>query len=211
MERVTPGDGDVRSALIRQWQRIADVATELDPAAPSRIEGWTNKEVLAHLYVQPHLVLRFLRSAGGGRPTLRLTDNLAGTGAFKDLIDSSARQGARLGKFDLGGPLAVARQPILRADLGETIETFQGPISVSDYLVTRCVEAVVHGGDLVDAVAPDAEAESITSKALLDVLSTLAPELVPEAEALPSSHWIDIATGRCTGSGRLVSVTPVMS
>jgi hypothetical protein len=29
----------------------------------------------------------------------------------------------------------------------------QGPIRLADYLVTRCVEAVVHGCDLVDPLS----------------------------------------------------------
>ena len=132
-----------------------------------------------------------------------VTENLIGTRAFKDLIDSSAREGATLGKFDLNGPLREARERVLAADLSETIETVQGSISVSDYLVTRCVEAVVHGRDLIEPVSPDPAAESITSTALLNVLSALSPELLVIAEALPTRDWIDVATGRVTITGIL--------
>ena len=137
--------------------------------------------------------------------------NLSGTEMFHDLIDSSAREGASLGKSDLGIPLAKARAHVLDAELGATIETLQGSISVSDYLVTRCVEAVVHGRDLVAPVDPDPEAQAITWSALLDVLAVTAPESVPEARSLPIQAWIDIATGRSSASGALAAVTPVMA
>ncbi len=82
---------------------------------------------------------------------------------------------------------------------------------MSDYLVTRCVEAVVHGRDLIDPVSPDPVAESITSTALLNLLSTTAPHLVAIAEKLPREEWIDVATGRIAVTGPLASVTPVIS
>ena len=88
---------------------------------------------------------------------------------------------------------------VLGADLSETIETVQGSISVSDYLVSRCVEAVVHGQDLMEPVSPDPTVASITSTALLHVLSSLSPQLVALAEALPTQQWIDVATGRAYG------------
>lgn len=204
-------EDDVRSALIRQWELIAAALPHIDVAAPSRIGGWRNGEVLAHLYVQPHLVSRFLRTASDGEPDLDVAENLAGTRAFKDLIDSSAREGAMLNKFDLAGPLGAAKASVLNADLGKTVETLQGSITVEGYLVTRCVEAVVHGGDLIDPVAPDSVAETIVATALVDVLAASAPDLVAEARALPRSYWINVATGRDVAPPPLSGATPVMS
>ncbi len=209
--RVPIDEADVRLALIRQWELIAGAVPTIDVTRPSRIEGWSNGEVLAHLYVQPHLVGRFLRTASNEEPLLGVAENLAGTKALKDVIDTSAREGARLNKFDIAGPLAATRVSVLSAPLAETIETFQGSISVEDYLVTRCVEAVVHGGDLVDPIAPDPIAEAITATALLDLLAISAPNLVAEARALPRSEWINAAAGRDVAIGPLSGATPVMS
>ena len=58
------------------------------------------------------------------------------------------------------------------------------------------MEAVVHGCDLVHPVVPDGIAEAVTADALLSVLVTRAPELEPDARALPVPKWIDMATGR---------------
>jgi hypothetical protein len=208
---VNPGGADVRIALIRQWELIADGIDGIDLAAASRCIGWTNREVLAHLYVQPHLVERFLGTESADEPALRLSENLSGARSFSELIDNSAREGAALNKVELRGPLEAVRQLVLGAHLDATITTLQGSISVSDYLVTRCVEAVVHGGDLVPAITPDPTAQAITSKALLDTLCVSAPELVAEAGALPIEQWIDLATGRTRATGRLAEVLPVMA
>jgi len=202
---------DVRFALIRQWELIAEVVDAIDLAAASRCNGWTNGEVLAHLYVQPHLVRQFLGTASALEAEVRLSENLAGTKSFSELINESARKGATLNKVDLRTPLEAVRDVVLAAPLHATITTLQGTISVSDYLVTRCVEAVVHGSDLAPPVTPDTVAAAITSKALLEVLELSAPDLVAEAQALPSERWIDFATGRVKPTGPLAEAMPVMA
>jgi len=208
---MAPRDDDVRTALIRQWDRIAEAVPRIDLAAASRVAGWRNREVLAHLYAQPSLLLRFLESASEAEPAVRAAENLAGTRAFAELIDASAREGAARDKFDLRLPVERARTAVLTAHLGATIETLQGSITVGDYLVTRCVEAVVHGGDLMDPVAPDPMAQAIAATALLELLAAVAPDLAAEARALPAAVWIDVATGRSLASGPLAAATPVMT
>jgi hypothetical protein len=204
-------EGDVRSALIRQWELIAEALAEIDVAAPSRIVGWSNGVVLAHLYVQPHLVTRFLDTASNAEPELGVVENLAGTKTFTDLIDTSARKGALLNKLDIAGPLSAARDSVLCAPLGQTVETFQGLITVEDYLVTRCVEAVVHGEDLVEPVVPDPVAEAVAATALFSVLADSAPDLLVEAHRLPRRDWINFATGRDVAPAPLSAAMPVMS
>jgi hypothetical protein len=205
-------DGDlVRSALVSQWRAIAAAAPHVDLDRPSRVDGWRNREVLAHLYVQPVLLSRFLLTGSEQSPSVDVTANLLGTGSFKELIDASAREGAERGKFNFADPLGAALPDLLMADLGVTITTLQGSIPLVDYLVSRCVEAVVHGEDLVEPVEPDPAAQAITASALMAVLASKAPHLVPEAERLPSAVWIDVATGRRPGSGRLASAVPVMT
>ncbi len=97
------------------------------------------------------------------------------------------------------------------ADLSATVVTMQGPIRLVDYLVTRCVEAVVHGCDLAGPVRPDRVAQAITAGALLKALAARAPHLVREARQLPLPVWIDVATGRQPVSGSLAAAVPVMT
>jgi len=206
-----PDAEDVRTALLRQWELIADIVADIELATESRCSGWTNREVLAHLYVQPHLVARFLRSESNEGALVGIAENLSGTRTFSELIDASARKGALLNQVDLRGPLDDVRPLVLAARLDVTITTMQGRISVADYLVTRCVEAVVHGGDLVPPVEPDPVAQSIASDALLDALGAFAPELVSEARMLTARQWIDLATGRATTTDPLAAALPVMT
>jgi len=116
-----------------------------------------------------------LRSESTDAAALGLTENLSGTRFYSELIDAIAREGAALNKVELRDPLDAVR-PLV---------PLQGSISVSDYLITRCVEAVVHGSDLVSPVVSDPSAQAITSQALLDTLSVVAPDLAAEARALP--------------------------
>jgi hypothetical protein len=104
-----PRCGDVRLALIHQWELIAGVIKSLDLSAASRCTGWTNREVLAHLYVQPHLVARFIDTESTGETALGIVENLSGTSSFGELIDASARDGAALNKVDLNRPLNMVR------------------------------------------------------------------------------------------------------
>jgi hypothetical protein len=205
------GGHEVRAALIRQWQAIASAIPTLDLDRSSRVVGWRNREVLAHLYVQPVLVCRFLATASPPERRPGVATNLSGTGQFSDIIDASAKDGATKSKFDLAVPLARAVPELAAADLRVTITTWQGPIALVDYLVTRCVEAVVHGGDLVEPVPADTAAQAITAWALMQVLATSAPNLVTSASRLSEAEWIAAAAGRTTMAGELGSVLPVMT
>jgi len=203
---------EVRAALVRQWQAIGAAVPGIELDRPSRVDGWRNREVLAHLYVQPIMLGRFLETSGEVRsPALTATTNLAGTRSFGAAIDTSAREGAALGKADLAASAERVLPALLAADLGSSVVTVQGSILLVDYLVTRCVEAVVHGGDLIDPVEPDPVAQSVAARALMDVLATTAPDLVTVAESQPMPDWIDLATGRRVGAGALAQVLPVMA
>ena len=140
-----------------------------------------------------------------------LAANLAGTHSLAEFIDASAREAAELGRVGFAEALNDALPSLRAAALCSTVVTMQGPIRLVDYLVTRCVEAVVHGSDLVEPVNPDSVAQVITAQALLEVLSHQAPHLVQEARELPLPIWIDIATGRRPASGSLASAVPVMT
>ena len=142
---------------------------------------------------------------------MSLAANLAGTHALAGLIDASARRGAELGRVDFAKAVDDALPPLRAAVLSATVVTMQGPIRLGDYLVSRCVEAVVHGGDLVEPVSPDSVAQEIAGKALFEVLAVRAPHLLQEARELPLTVWIDVATGRKPIFGSLAAAVPVMT
>ena len=201
----------VREALLGQWHRLAEAVPGLDLSRPSRVERWRNREVVAHLCLQPILLGRFLATESDRQPSVDVAANLAGTGALGDLVDASATRAARRGELDLAGAVAGVVADLRAARLEGTIVTLQGPISLVDYLVTRCVEAVVHGGDLVEPVPPVPEAEALAAAALGQLLARRAPHLVDRAEELGATTWIELATGRAAATGELGEYLPLMT
>ncbi|HEV2370313.1 MAG TPA: maleylpyruvate isomerase N-terminal domain-containing protein [Acidimicrobiales bacterium] len=199
----------MREALIRQWTLLADAIPALELEAESRISGWRNREVVAHLALQPTLLARFLKTASVDRPEVTLAANLAGTAALSEIINTAARK-ATEPDLDFVARMTRVLPTLSAADLRDTITTMQGPIGLLDYLRTRCVEAVVHGRDLSPPVSPDEEALEIAAAALLDALQARRPDLVREARSLGALVWLDQATGRAQPSPPLVEVLPVM-
>jgi len=177
----------------------------------SRIVGWRNREVLAHLALQPLLLGRFLLTATSDPPQVTLVQNLAGTRRLASVINDAAIEGARAGSVDLAANVAALMPSLLNADLATTVTTLQGPILLADYVVTRCVEAVVHGRDLIPPVEPDGEALGVAGEALIAVLTEMHPALVPAAVALPPLLWVDVATGRRKAQDGLAEVVPLVS
>jgi Mycothiol maleylpyruvate isomerase N-terminal domain len=201
---------DVRDALVQQWQAIAIAIPSLDLDRDSRVAGWRNREVLAHLSLQPRLLARFLETASTEPPQVTLVANLSGTSALSDVIDQVAK---RATDHDLDFAAGVERVvPELRhADVGATVTTVQGPIVLHDYLITRCVEAVVHGCDFADPVEPDPEAQAVACAALYHVMATRQPGLVDAAKALAAAAWLDVATGRQRPPAALRDACPLMT
>jgi hypothetical protein len=205
-------DGErVRDALVRQWLQIARAIPSRNLETASRVEGWRNREVVAHLAMQPALLVRFLDTAGSEPPQLRVSDNLAGTRNLAELVDAATRDAAVKGRLDFAGAAEHAIERLVTADLTATITTLQGPILLRDYLVTRCVEAVVHGGDLVEPVEPDRDALELVADALTSLLAARDASLVATAAALPRLTWVAVATGRAPVPTPLQEVIPLMS
>ncbi|MGC1212110.1 MAG: maleylpyruvate isomerase N-terminal domain-containing protein [Micromonospora sp.] len=201
----------VREALLCQWRRLAEAVSTLDLCTPTRVAGWTNGELVAHLAAQPLLLTRFLAGVAPPTADVTLEVNLSETGALAAAVDRAARTAARTGRLDLAGNIDRAVPALLAADLGRTVGTLRGAMALADYLVTRCVEAVVHGLDLVPPVAPDPRASAIAAQALRLVLRHRAPRLVPLASELDDVEWLELATGRRPASAALADVLPLLT
>ena len=199
---------EVRDALVRQWQAITAAVATIDLETPSRVAGWRNREVVAHLCLQPTLLRKFIATAPTQHAVVTVAASLAGTHSLARLVDASPKPA---GRVDFAKAVDEAVPALRAADLSATVVTMQGPIRLADYLVTRCVEAVVHGCDLAGPVRPDRVAQAITAGALLEALAARAPHLVREARQLPLPVWIDVATGRQPVSGSLAAAVPVMT
>ncbi len=201
---------DVREALVRQWRVVAQRVPDLDLDLASRPAGWRNRELLAHLALQPNLLGRFLATASTEPPQVTLIANLSGTATFAETIDRTA-QLATDRDLSFGANVERVLPALERADLAATVVTMQGPIILHDYLVTRCVEAVVHGYDFTGPIEPDAGAQAVACEALHDLLAARDPELLAEARLLPPATWLSIATGREPPPPALRGCCPLMT
>ena len=151
----------MRDALVRQWQAITAAVATIDLEPPSRVAGWRNREVVARLCLQPTLLRKFIATAPAQHAVVTVAASLAGTHSLARLVDASAREAAEAGRVDFAKAAREAVPALRAADLSAAVVTMQGPIRLADYLVTRCVEAVVHGSDLAGPVRPDRVAQAI--------------------------------------------------
>jgi hypothetical protein len=210
MVRVTQAP-TVVDALLAQWRLIEQELPTIGLDRPCRLRSWTNRELLAHLALQPVLLKRFLRTASSEPPEFSVAENLAGTQSLAEAIDAAAREAARAGRIAFAAGVDDVRDDLLGADVEQTIRSVQGRIRLADYLVTRCVEAVVHGLDFTPAVLPDPVAEEIVAEALIAALHERAPALTTQAQQLSRRQWIDMATGRVPPSPTLRDALPLMT
>ena len=123
---------DARDALVRQWQAIAAAVVTLDLETPSRVAGWRNREVVAHLCLQPALLRRFIASASTRHAVVNVAASLAGTHSLAGLVDASAREAAEAGRVDFAKAVRDAVPTLRAADLSATVVTLQGPIRLAD-------------------------------------------------------------------------------
>ena len=77
---------EVREALVRQWQAITAAVATLDLETPSRVAGWRNREVVAHLCLQPILLRKFTATAPTQHAVVTVAASLAGTHSLARLV-----------------------------------------------------------------------------------------------------------------------------
>jgi uncharacterized protein (TIGR03083 family) len=190
--------------------RVADAVERLPNerfAEPSGLPGWRVADLVAHVAmcvsapvsrlaapVPPRAetdVASYLLFFKAAAADIRArTIELAADGDPKTL-----RAGVREALVDLEGALADV-------DLTRPIPTRLNPMRLDDFLITRCVEGVVHGLDLDPPVDPDPAALKITTKALLSALVQKAPGHTVEVRVPP------IAAVQCVEGPRHTRGTP---
>ncbi|MFC9328405.1 sterol carrier family protein [Kitasatospora sp. NPDC057015] len=189
----------VRTALAGQVEALRAAVRELcaDPAAeqllarPTRLGGWRVRELVAHLALQIGWVPRHLDEPLRGAPPIGLAQWAAGVSEVAPLLDAGTREYTARA-FD-GGPAEVSAGFDHEADAllallagpeaADPVRRFEirlGSMLLSDMLVTRLVETVVHADDLADALgladfAHDRQAVAAVVRLLADALAAQAP------------------------------------
>ena len=210
-----PEFSDVAGACLRQWTSLADVVDQLPDdvfAVPTRLAGWRVAELVAHFAACVNAVPRRLaESAPAAKETLSVARYLTAAPSAGDVIaqrevdtatgkkPSELRENLALALVSLGHALADAT--------GErVVNTRFGAMRLDDFVVTRCVEGVVHGLDLAQVpgvvTVSDLEALRITTRALLDTMVERAPGRAVELRVPP------IAAVQCVEGPRHTRGTP---
>ncbi len=184
--RVWPYDA-LRLSVPVQYSRIAGAVDAVPDAAfdsPTRLGDWRVSALVAHLAGNLDLLLD-----GLAQPSPQPTAP-RGLSFQPKSAQSQARTAEIAEKRAAGQPPAELRAA-LRSRVAATVEALgsedadrvvlieeRGPIRLSEYLVTRCTEGVVHGLDLTAATGVPIDHEP---SALRSVVRLMADRLVERA------------------------------
>jgi uncharacterized protein (TIGR03083 family) len=222
----------IREALKKQFGHVRDAVGDLTPeqlALETRLAGWTVRDLAAHITMAVETVSRNLAREEPPAPQLALLDWPFATAARAGDIADGTRELATANP-DLDALYARTEERFLEALTApgsRVLAARTGAMTLSDYLVTRTVELVVHTDDLNAAVPGldipyDRQALAACTRLLADALAAKAPGGSTEVRIPPYAvvqcvegpkhtrgtppnvvetdplTWIRLATGRLT-------------
>lgn len=176
----------IRTAILTQFGNVRRAVRTLTPdqlALPTRLEGWTVRDLAAHLTMAVETVSRNLGRDEPHKADLTLLDWPFATAARAGDIADGTRELA-VAHSDLDALYAVTEerltQSLADAPGDRLLAARTGAMTLADYLVTRTVELVVHTDDLNAAVPGldipyDRQALAACTRLLADALAAKAP------------------------------------
>jgi uncharacterized protein (TIGR03083 family) len=186
---------DAQWRVVRAWiDAIPDEALARD----SVLDGWTVSDLLAHVGKVALSVARLRPDTTTDKP-VSIASYIGRYAVRAPVIAEETRQAG-------GGPgrtradattfldetQRAATKTLTELGLADVVvRASGGPIRLSDFLATRCIELVVHADDLSRSVsetgAPqhDREAVAVSVRALLDVLAARVPGRSVEVRVPP--------------------------
>ncbi len=201
-------------ACTTQWESIADAVAALPDSVfgePSPLPGWRVADLVAHLAMCAGAPALWLAEPAPERASATVADYLLCLTAAAPSVDERTRSlavGKTPAELRASVQTAVAslRDVVAEVDPARVIPTRLAPMRFDDFLVTRCVEGVVHGLDLGPFVSapvdPDAGALRLATRALLAALVAKAPGHTVEVRVPP------IAAVQCVEGPRHTRGTP---
>jgi uncharacterized protein (TIGR03083 family) len=200
----------VTQACVAQWTKIAD-AIDLIPGdrfeAPTGLPGWRVAELVAHLAMCAGSPARWLAEPTPAKVEVNVSGYLlcltdaAGDIDARTHDRAAAKTPAQL-RAEVREAVVGLRAVVADTDPARVLPTRLAPMRFDDFLITRCVEGVVHGLDLDPVVDPDPGALKIAARALLNALVSKAPGHTVEVRVPP------IAAVQCVEGPRHTRGTP---
>lgn len=196
------------TAVVGAWARFCEVAAAADLSRPSRLPGWTGRDVCVHLGSWPdHRPLQSVLASAraGGATTLPApdTENEVLVAAHRDAGDAEVLAALRRAR-DAVAEFFVGPEP---GDLGRApASSAVGPLPVLSLVAAGTYELAVHALDLQPCGAPEPGPELLLPGlgSLLDVTGALAARRRLTASAAaqtPEGGWrFDAAGGGWTTS-----------
>lgn len=186
----------IRAAVTAQFGNVRRAVGTLGPeqlALPTRLTGWSVRDLAAHVATAVETVSRNLERDEPARAELTLVQWPFATAArAADICDGTRELAAAHPDVDaLYARTAERLAAALAAAPGERLLAARtGAMTLADYLVTRTVELVVHTDDLNDAVpgldvAYDRQALAAATRLLADALAARAPGGATEVRIPP--------------------------
>ncbi|NUP20023.1 MAG: maleylpyruvate isomerase family mycothiol-dependent enzyme [Streptomyces sp.] len=176
----------IRTAILAQFGNVRQAVRTLPPeqlALPTRLPGWTVRDLAAHVTMAVETVSRNLDRDEPAKPELTLLDWPFATAARAGDIAEDTRDLAAADP-DLDALYARTEDRLTRkladAPGDRLLAARTGAMTLADYLVTRTVELVVHTDDLNAAVPGldipyDRQALAACTRLLADALAAKAP------------------------------------
>ncbi|MFH8367718.1 sterol carrier family protein [Streptomyces sp. NPDC018031] len=221
-----------REAVAAQFRQVREAVAGLPEGrldAPTRLGDWTVRELVAHLAMVVESVNRCLELPAPPAAEVTLAGWVSGTATAAADIDADTRAlaaGAAAPAELLERAAARYRELVPQAPGDRVLATRLGAMRLDDFLVTRCVELVVHTDDLAAATGAEAgydrQALATAVRVLADALAAKAPGGSVEVRVPPFAvvqcvegprhtrgtppnvveteplTWIRLATGRTT-------------
>lgn len=218
--------------MSRQHALVDGVVTQLPAEAlerPTRLAGWRVAELVAHLGLDMAAVPRYLSGPPGERSELDAADYALACASGADGVDERVRMMTEEARPAELRTLVHERRLEADESAASASATFVvparlGPIGLTDFLATRCVESTVHALDLAASLditpALDDEALAVSVRVLAAALARRAPGRSVELRVPPHAAvqcvegprhtrgtppnvvetdaitWLELATGR---------------
>lgn len=185
----------LRAALYDQWDVLLAALPTLDPAAPTLVAGWTVHQVHAHLTATTAGLAQLLAVPGPVAADSDLAGWATALPALAATIAASLPEVA-----DLKSAVVQAKSALQGADPDRNVQQRTGAHTLTDAVLFRLIEGVVHGLDL--GVAPARTALKEVVRALVALLADTVPGHAVEVRVPP------YAVTQCVAGPRHTRGTP---
>ena len=185
----------LRAALYDQWDVLLAALPTLDPAAPTLVDGWTVHQVHAHLTATTAGLAQLLAVPGPAAADSDLAGWATALPALAATIAASVPEIA-----DLQSAVVQAKSALATAEPDRHVQQRTGAHTLTDAVLFRLIEGVVHGLDL--GIAPAKTALKQVVRALVALLADTVPGHAVELRVPP------YAVTQCVAGPRHTRGTP---